>query len=80
MATQKDEKAKADHIRIVKLLTRIVAGPVAGVRWAARGIKRLFGARGSAAQKHAAEKQRQSGIRRELRGLSAKHDGGRPVA
>ena len=75
----KDDAAKAESVRIKKLLKWCVLLPIPCMLLSCGWIKRLFVRPKSEADKRTAEKDRQAGIRRELRGLPAKHDGGMPV-
>ena len=74
-----DAAAKIKNTRIPKLLKWCVLLPIPCVLLSYGWIKRLFVRPRTEAEQRTAEKQRQAGIRRELRGLPAKHDGEIPV-
>jgi hypothetical protein len=71
-----DDKAKATSVRMSDHLRRLVCLPWPPLcrlgRWA-RGLGR------SPAEARAADKQRQSEVRRELRGLTPTHDPSEPA-
>jgi len=75
----KDQAAKRESIRLTKLLKWILWLPVPRAILCWGWLKALFCTPGVMAEQRAAEKERQSGIRREMRGLPAAHDGGKPV-
>jgi hypothetical protein len=76
----KDQAAKRESIRLTKRLTWVLWLPIACVLLCAGWLTRLFRTPKSAAELRAADKGRQSGIRRKLRGLPAVHSEGKPAA
>ena len=75
----KDQAAKRESIRLTKRLKWVLWLPIACVILCAGWLTRMFRTPKSAAELRAADKGRQSGIRRKLRGLPAVHSGGKPV-
>jgi hypothetical protein len=74
----KADKEQKESVRLTKLFKRIAALPIACVLLPYGWLKRLF-SRQSPAEQRADEKQRQAGIRRELRGLPAKTEVHKPT-
>ena len=75
----KDQAARRASVRITERIKWFFRLPVPGAILCWGWLKRFFCTPESAGKQRAAEKERQSGIRRELRGLPADHDGGKPV-
>jgi len=77
----KDQAALRESVRRTAALKWLLWLPVAGVLVCSGWLVRLFHTPKSAADLRSADKARQSGIRRKLRGLPAVHDdGAKPVA
>ena len=77
----KDQAALRESIRLTKRLKRVLWLPAALVLLCSGGLMRLLRKPKSAAEVRSADKDRQSGIRRKLRGLPAVHqEGAKPVA
>jgi hypothetical protein len=76
----KADKEKKESVRLTKLFKRIASLPIACLILPCGWLKRVFVGRQSPADQRIAEKQRQAGIRRELRGLPPKPDAQKPAA
>ena len=77
----KDQAALRESVRRTGWLKWLSSFPVAGAIVCGGWLMRLFRTPKSAADLRSADKARQSGVRRKLRGLPAVHeDGAKPVA
>ena len=74
----KDDAAKVDSIRLVKLLKRAAWLPVWCVLVPCGWLKRLFIRLRTPAELQKTDEKRQSMIRRQLRGLTPIHDATKP--
>jgi hypothetical protein len=72
--------SKRESIRLTEVVKRLAWLPVSLLLRGVSAVKRLFVAPKSEAEQRVKEKERQAGIRRELRGLPAHHDEGKPAA
>jgi hypothetical protein len=75
----KDQAAKRESIRLTKRLKWVLWLPIACVILCAGWLTRMFRTPKSAAVLRGADKERQSVIRRKLRGLPAVHSRGKPA-
>jgi hypothetical protein len=75
----KDDAARANSIRLNKLMTYLVRIPLACVLLPCGWLKRLM-VRRTPAQLRTADKGHQSEVRRQLRGLTPVHDAGKHVS
>ena len=80
MYEPKRDAARSKSRRITKRVLWLLSLPVGSGILCWGLLRRLFCSAESAKMHRAHEKDRQAGIRRELRGLPASHDGGKPIA